>query len=175
MKRRAIFISGAILIVALLFLLMLANRHTKAVGTFGFGATVTHKRGHLGDTYSDHLSIAAVTNQTASTITLNDQLVQWKKPDGGVVTDMASQWNGKDSEVSLPPNGVALLPFDFPRDAEAFRITFTYKYSEDGGSLHGQYESSWMPNKSPEPAAVGAVSSAFAVHVVSRRWLSFLR
>ncbi len=32
-----------------------------------------------------------------------------------------------------------------------------------------------MPNKSPEPTAVGAVSSAIAVHVASRRWLSFLR
>ena len=31
------------------------------------------------------------------------------------------------------------------------------------------------PNKSPEPTAVGAFSSAFAVHVASRRWLSFLR
>ena len=29
-------------------------------------------------------------------------------------------------------------------------------------------------NKSPEPTAVGAVSSAIAVHLVSRRWLSFL-
>jgi hypothetical protein len=32
-----------------------------------------------------------------------------------------------------------------------------------------------QPNKSPEPTAVGAVSSAVAVHVASRRWLSFLR
>jgi hypothetical protein len=32
-----------------------------------------------------------------------------------------------------------------------------------------------QPNKSPEPTAVGAVSSAVAVHVKSRRWLSFLR
>jgi hypothetical protein len=31
------------------------------------------------------------------------------------------------------------------------------------------------PNKSPEPTAVGPFSSAFAVHVASRRWLSFLR
>jgi len=30
------------------------------------------------------------------------------------------------------------------------------------------------PNK-PEPTAVGAVSSAVAVHVTSRRWLSFFR
>ena len=33
----------------------------------------------------------------------------------------------------------------------------------------------WRPNKSPEPTAVGAVSSAIAVHVASRRWLSFFR
>jgi hypothetical protein len=32
-----------------------------------------------------------------------------------------------------------------------------------------------MPNQSPEPTAVGSVSSAIAVHVASRRWLSFLR
>ena len=30
-------------------------------------------------------------------------------------------------------------------------------------------------NKSPEPTAVGAVSSAVAVRVASRRWLSFFR
>ena len=32
-----------------------------------------------------------------------------------------------------------------------------------------------LPNKSPEPTAVGACRSAVAVHVTSRRWLSFLR
>ncbi len=32
-----------------------------------------------------------------------------------------------------------------------------------------------QPNKSPEPTAVGAGSSAVAVHVASRRWLSFFR
>ena len=36
------------------------------------------------------------------------------------------------------------------------------------------YSTMW-PNKSPEPTAVGAVSSAIAVHVASRRWLSFFR
>jgi len=34
---------------------------------------------------------------------------------------------------------------------------------------------SLMPNKTLEPTAVGAVSSAIAVHAASRRWLSFLR
>ena len=33
----------------------------------------------------------------------------------------------------------------------------------------------FRPNKSPEPTAVGAFSSAIAVHVASRRWLSFFR
>jgi len=32
-----------------------------------------------------------------------------------------------------------------------------------------------MPNQSPEPTAVGACSSAVAVHAASRRWLSFFR
>jgi len=32
-----------------------------------------------------------------------------------------------------------------------------------------------LPNQSPEPTAVGAVRSAIAVHVGSRRWLSFFR
>ena len=36
-------------------------------------------------------------------------------------------------------------------------------------------ELTMWPNKSPEPTAVGAVSSAIAVHVTSRRWLSFFR
>jgi hypothetical protein len=39
---------------------------------------------------------------------------------------------------------------------------------------HLQLESK-LPNKSPEPTAVGAVSSAIAVHAASRRWLSFFR
>jgi hypothetical protein len=32
-----------------------------------------------------------------------------------------------------------------------------------------------LANKSPEPTAVGAGSSAVAVHAASRRWLSFFR
>ena len=38
--------------------------------------------------------------------------------------------------------------------------------------LVGRYS---PPNKSPEPTAVGACSSAVAVHAVSRWWLSFFR
>ena len=36
------------------------------------------------------------------------------------------------------------------------------------------YSTMW-PNQSPEPTAVGAGRSAIAVHVASRRWLSFFR
>jgi hypothetical protein len=35
--------------------------------------------------------------------------------------------------------------------------------------------SSRSPNKTLEPTADGAVSSAIAVHAASRRWLSFFR
>ena len=41
-----------------------------------------------------------------------------------------------------------------------------------GGSSHS-LSMTGTPNKSPEPAAVGAGSSAVAVHAASRRWLSF--
>jgi hypothetical protein len=34
---------------------------------------------------------------------------------------------------------------------------------------------SLMPNKSPEPTPLTAVSSAIAAHVVNTAWLSFLR
>jgi len=37
-----------------------------------------------------------------------------------------------------------------------------------------QIDTVW-PNKSPEPTADDALGSAIAVHVASRRWLSFLR
>ena len=44
-------------------------------------------------------------------------------------------------------------------------------------SLHSQTSGENMtpPNQSPEPTAVGAGRSAVAVHVASRRWLSFFR
>jgi hypothetical protein len=42
-------------------------------------------------------------------------------------------------------------------------------------SLGIGYLKNQPPNKSPEPTAVGAVRSAVAVHVASRRWLSFFR
>src|SRR5690349_2611924 len=41
--------------------------------------------------------------------------------------------------------------------------------------LHGQDLRMKKPNKSPEPTAVGASSSAVAVHVASRRWLGLHR
>ena len=41
--------------------------------------------------------------------------------------------------------------------------------------LFGVEPMTMWPNKSPEPTAVGAVSSAIAVHAANRRWLSFFR
>jgi hypothetical protein len=39
----------------------------------------------------------------------------------------------------------------------------------------GWSQNEFSPSLSPEPTAVGAGSSAVAVRVTSRRWLSFLR
>jgi hypothetical protein len=64
--------------------------------------------------------------------------------------------------------------------------------TQNGDTISGHFEQTWnvdgktvtyggvvelkkQPNKSPEPTAVGAGSSAVAVHVASRRWLSFFR
>ena len=43
------------------------------------------------------------------------------------------------------------------------------------GQMISELADTKRPNKSPEPTAVGPFSSAFAVHVAGRRWLSFLR
>ena len=58
------------------------------------------------------------------------------------------------------------LPKDFPH---LWFFDFAF-------SFHGFYSVITLaPNKSPEPTAVGASRSAIAVHVTSRRWLSFFR
>ena len=57
--------------------------------------------------------------------------------------------------------------FSFQSSAVRSMVTYSLQI------LRARHE--MPPNKSPEPTAVGAVRSAIAVHVVGRRWLSFLR
>ena len=52
-------------------------------------------------------------------------------------------------------------------------VRLLYKAKEEGKPC--AKISDMPPNKSPEPTAVSAFSSAVAVHVTSRRWLSFFR
>ena len=59
------------------------------------------------------------------------------------------------------------------RAAFYFAHGFRYCVQEVRFSFH--IVLSLLPNKSPEPTADGVVSSACAVHVASRRWLSFFR
>ena len=66
--------------------------------------------------------------------------------------------------LQSPSKVCTSLPFAFILDPSlviVYRSRFSYKTT--------------MPNQSPEPTAVGAVSSAVAVHAASRRWLSFFR
>ena len=44
-----------------------------------------------------------------------------------------------------------------------------------GGGVNLHFVRERQPDEKPELTAVGAVSSAIAVHAASRRWLSFLR
>jgi hypothetical protein len=47
--------------------------------------------------------------------------------------------------------------------------------ASSGGITKFRFSMTMWPNKSPEPTAVGAGSSAIAVHVADAAWLSFLR
>ena len=57
---------------------------------------------------------------------------------------------------------------------EPFGTLFTHTICEHMGYQKGKTMTT-QPNKSPEPTAVGACSSAIAVPVASRRWLSYFR
>ena len=46
---------------------------------------------------------------------------------------------------------------------------------DSDGTRQVESSQTMLPNKSPEPTAVGAGRSAIAVHAASRRWLSFFR
>jgi hypothetical protein len=63
------------------------------------------------------------------------------------------------ARAGLHGEQVRRLPICERRDLPGFIMNFTI---------------SW-PNKSLEPTADGAISSAIAVHAASRRWLSFFR
>ena len=123
------------------------GRSAKAVNPLGFAVSMTHHQGRFGDFHANSLSIAVVTNQTPFELTLSGQTVQWKKPNGNIVSDDAAEWDGKNSSISLPPNEVAKLPFEIPSAAQSFRIVF--EYDGDNGRLQRKYESVWMPKTGP--------------------------
>ena len=74
-------------------------------------------------------------------------------------------------------SGTRRRAFDFTRhlDFRRSRICEMSAQRTIKDSMQSIYNCYWQPNKSPEPTAVGACRSAVAVHVASRRWLSFLR
>ena len=65
--------------------------------------------------------------------------------------------------------------FAFPRAFASFYGAVGYAPVVDVRLINGEGRLTMCPNKSLEPTAVGAVSSAIAVHAASRRWLSFFR
>jgi hypothetical protein len=95
--------------------------------------------------------------------TISNQVVEWKSSKSWKNAQMAFQ---RDTVFHGTLNGDTI--------SGHFEQTYNYK---DGKTVTygGTVELKKQPNKSPEPTAVGAVSSAIAVHVASRRWLSFCR
>jgi hypothetical protein len=98
--------------------------------------------------------------------------------------DASPGWNINGLWYSLYGGSWNLSPSTYP--PAAFEVTAeTVPEPSVTGFLLACLASLWSwqsfqrtiirPNKSPEPTAVGARSSAVAVHVASRRWLSFLR
>ena len=77
----------------------------------------------------------------------------------GLDEQAVGSWPGFSSRRFDAAGKCGSLPFGERLDLPDFIMEFTFL----------------MPNQSLEPTAVGAVSSAVAVHAASRRWLSFLR
>ena len=84
-------------------------------------------------------------------------------------------WDGRDDLLTVEET-------DFDATAKQYLWHSTVVPRVDVDDVHEPFryieevlKMKYRPNKSPEPAAVGAVSSAVAVHVASRRWLSFFR
>jgi hypothetical protein len=76
--------------------------------------------------------------------------------------------------VALVRRCLVVFPAVYPHAGFGFALDFhEFDYCPSGSVFcHKLFP---MPNKSLEPTAVGAVSSAIAVHVAGRRWLSFHR
>jgi hypothetical protein len=71
---------------------------------------------------------------------------------------------------------IAILVYDSRNFTIKGKVFIASPDTERAVSFKGaDYPMKPSPNQSPEPTAVGAVSSAVVVHAASRRWLSFFR
>ena len=77
--------------------------------------------------------------------------------------------------LSLEKQAGVELDFSIEHPVDGSIIGYGFDFVFDCGFVMDSLVIILPPNKSPEPIAVGAGSSAIAVHVPSRRWLSFFR
>ena len=83
---------------------------------------------------------------------------------------------GLDTEQTMRQARLVSIGMTFHEQRIGSEFTWSRTILGSERNLGGDFfDMSPWPNKSPEPTAVGAGSSAIAVHVASRRWLSFLR
>jgi len=95
----------------------------------------------------------------------------------GTVTKKAIEWKSGGSFEDARTKRHYETVFQGVRDGDTITGSFKQTWDVDGKTViyTGTVELKKQPNKSPEPTADGAVSSAVAVHAASRRWLSFFR
>jgi len=114
-----------------LLLLLIAAPGRSAVAPIGV-SFMPPRSGHMGDFYSPHFVVALVTNATHRAIHLELPVVQWEA-NGVVITAMANLWSGTNGVCSLGSKEAMPLPFEIPKDATKFRISF--EYSRDAGTI----------------------------------------
>jgi hypothetical protein len=128
--RRVVLVGAVILItVLILFLIGLPTRSAAPPIQVVF---MPPRAGHMGNLYSQHFSIATVTNTTRWMIGLDNPVVQWEAH-GVVVSAMASLWSGTNNHCFLESGEATALPFQVPTNSTKFRISF--EYTRDAGLL----------------------------------------
>lgn len=155
MKRPAILIGSAAVLVVAVVLLTFAGHRAKSRRSGKFGAETNHGRVLIGEGYFNLKELKEVfyTNNTSLRVTLENPVFQWKKPDGGIFNDNGVRWYGTNASISLGPNEVAMLPDEVPTNAPWYRMCCDYY--EHAGQSQVHYAGPWLANKPLQPTATG--------------------
>ena len=114
----------SILVLALLLYWFALRATSQVAAPISVGFT-SWQKGHIGDFYSDHFTVAMVTNATPRQIGLDSPWVECEQ-NGIVVTYLSNLWGGTNNFCSLASGAVMPLPVGVPTNSPRFRICFHY-------------------------------------------------